>query len=255
MAKHLSNAPGGGGGGGKPWNPYVLSSNPTYWWKMAEASGTTAVDSADSNTGTYNPGAGSVTLAEPSIIPGSADTCALYASGASEVGSIDDLTYPGGGYSAVIAFKCTGSVGTVQALAGLYNNGGGGIFYTVMSLYLDTSGYLTGGTDDGSGTFQSVSASTNLIDGNAHLAGITWTPGSPGTVTIYADGVKVGTVSPAGETTPGSMSSCAAFTTEGYNGGHSGLFRRYVGYLQSYIVWDTLLTDADMANLFVASKL
>ena len=53
------------------FDEYIASLSPTYWWKLNETSGTTAADSADANTGTYE---GLYSLDHPGLVSGSLAT-------------------------------------------------------------------------------------------------------------------------------------------------------------------------------------
>lgn len=237
---------------GSQWDGYVSSTGPSYWWKMAEATGSTAADSADTNPGAYVPALGSITLGEPSLIPNTSDTCPLFEPNSDMLAADSDFTFPSGDFSQVIVFRSTTSPGVAQGLCGLYIPSSP--FGTECSMYLDTNGYLFGGTDDGAGAYNQISGTTNLMDDKAHMAGFTWMVAGR-TVTVYEDGVSLGSRSLAGTINYGTQRPIAGFATAGDQGARSGDYWSFTGELQSYIIWDKLLTSTDMFALFAASGL
>src|ERR1035441_4705943 len=69
------------------WNSTVHAMSPDYWWKMSELTGTSAADSAGSNTGAYD-SPSDITLNEASIIAGSVDPCPLFTPNGAMQGTI-----------------------------------------------------------------------------------------------------------------------------------------------------------------------
>lgn len=237
---------------GTQWNIVVEGLSPTYWWKMNETTGSTAADSADSNPGTYEVASGAITLGEHSIIAGSTDTCPLFTPNADMLATDSDTSYHLGPVSMAIAFKGTVSPGTHQGLCGLYQ--GASPFGTDPAMYVNASGEIVMGLDDNTLTFKYTTGSSNVLDGNAHLGVLVYSGDDFGAIlTGYLDGEEVGTfgVGSAGGIGPDQL-PIAGYATAGESGAEARGFWSWQGYLQSFIVWDTALTSADVTALQAA---
>lgn len=234
------------------WNTVVAALKPTYWWKMAESSGTTATDSADSNPGTYT-NTGDIDLGQSSIIPGTTDTCPGFTPTGYMVATDSDTSFFSGPCSMVIALKSAVSAGTYKGICGLYQNGTP--YGTELAMLVNTSGQLECGTDDHTDVYRSITGSTSVMDGNSHLVSIVWDPSVP-ELYGYQDGSKIGSIGFGAATGigPDQLPICG-FATEGEAGaeapGGAG-YHYWDGWLQSFIVFDAVLSPTNEAALWTA---
>ena len=230
------------------WDSYIPISGPggtppIYWWKMAETSGSTATDSADTNPGTYT---GGYTLDQPGIIPNSSDPCPTFdgSTGYMQASSIAAY-WSSGPLTMAIALEWAEVPGLLYGLCGLAST----TTYTEMSFLVGGTGELVTGSDDGGGSFHYVNSSTSVLDGLPHLGVFTYEPaGVGGTFTGYLDGVTYGNFSLAGLTTPGGPLPTVGWATLGIG----GVARYWGGKAQSLLIYDSVFAAGDVANLYSA---
>lgn len=245
MAKHMGSV---AKGTPPTWDSYIPLSGPggtppTYWWKLAETSGSTATDSADSNTGGYN---GTVTLDQPGIIPNSSDPCPTFDGSTGYMqATTDAVLYPSSPITLAIALEWNHTPGSLIGICGLAST----VTYTEMSFLVGGTGDILMGADDGGGSFHYVYAGGNVLDGSPHLAVFTFDPsGLGGTFTAYLDGVTFGNFTLTGLTSPGAPLATCGWATEGTG----GIAHYWGGKLASFLVYDSVLASGDVANLYSA---
>ena len=121
--------------------------------------------------------------------------------------------------------------------------------FTEMSFFVGSTGELVTGSDDGGGTFHYVNNSVSVLDGKSHLAVFTFEPvGIGGTFTGYLDGVTFGNFALTALTTMGAPLATCGWSTLGVN----GVAHYWPGRLQSFIIYDALLSSSDIANLYTS---
>jgi hypothetical protein len=219
---------------------------PFSWWRLNETSGTTAADSMGNNDGTYN---GGPTLGQPGIIPGSSDKCALFVPNEFMVANAYDGAYPGP-YAMGIAFKSAVGAGTTQGIAGLGNQTTP--YQTELALLAIPAGNLQGGIDQIGPQWVSKDSAGSVMDGNAHLAVVSWDPASH-SFEVWLDNVVL-TPSLGVSTlySVNNLNPVCGFATPGYAGGEVGDYYRWNGWLQSFTVWHQALSAGNLTALWNA---
>jgi hypothetical protein len=167
----------------------VLGDSPVSYWRLDEASGTTAVDQMSANGGVYE---GSPTLSQPGALFGDTDTSTGFN------GTSQDAAVP---YSAAL------NTGAFSVEAWLYPTGGAGTYRGLMASRAYPQGWVlyVGGSNDLEIWINSGSGMVSIGGGSAPLN--TWThvvATFDGTnAVLYVNGVQVGSGSiAAGSYTP-----------------------------------------------------
>jgi len=165
---------------------YLDSLSPSGWWRLGEASGTTAADEQAANDGIYE---SSPTLGEPGLVKDDADT-------AVDFGASADMKITDGG-------ALFGSSGTLFFLAKpnwsagdstshvLFDAGeGGGNNHIIVQKYTDNQwyvGWVTGGASHRIVVSDSLFTFTS---GNTYALAVTWDDSADET-RFYVDGVLI----------------------------------------------------------------
>ena len=167
-----------------PYPQLVLGDGASSYWRLNEASGTTAADSGPANdTGTYS----SVSLGQPGFSGSS--TAAGFNGSNSRVSTASTISDPETFTEEAWIRTTTHSGGKILGF-GDSQSGTSGSYD--RHLYMLNNGHVTFGIYDNA-TF-TVTSNNALNDGNWHLLTATMTPG---TMSLYVDGIKQGTNSPA----------------------------------------------------------
>ncbi len=146
---------------GASYDSTILADSPSYFWKLAESSGTAAADSADSNGGTYQ---GTITLGQAGI--GDGETAVLL-NGTSGCVTTASSVSAGSPWSQECWFKTSSAAGGV--LIALGSISGVTHFDTADHvLYIDTNGKINFRFFSGGGVGLVTTNSYN--DGNWHYA-------------------------------------------------------------------------------------
>jgi RHS repeat-associated protein len=210
----------------------VLATTPAAYWRLGEASGTSATDASGSSvTGTYN---GTVTLGVSGAISGDANT-------AISVAGSGYLSASGSG-----GLNVTGSALTVEGWvkgasqsAFTYivskSDGGGGVGYT---LYTGSTGTLSFFVHTSASGLVTATAPTSPWDNQWHYVAGTY-DGSA--VRLYIDGAPVASTAATGTIT---SSSSAAFNLGRYNGGGYA----FSGSLDEFAVSASALSQTDILS-------
>ena len=196
-----------------------------FFWAMQETSGTTAFDSKDSNTGTYN----SCTLAQPGPVGGHS----VLFSGSSYVSTINTVNYT------ALSFELwyyTSGIGGPYLLIGFYQSGE----YSAQ-LLLTNSAPMFSVYD---GTTKSVTG--NIVPNNTwtHLVG---TVSNSGNAYLYQDGVSVGTPVAVGTLQMGYTGPNICI------GGGNPFKSDFPGNLSNVAVYNTALSQAQALAHYEAS--
>lgn len=231
------------------YNTDLAALSPTYWWKLAETSGTTAADSADTNAGTYT---NSPTLNQSGAARTGTPSVSFLYSSSQYVPTATSLSSPGStGFSIVLWFNTAN--GGIQGFfsrssatppSGSYD----------QQIYLDSNNKITAGQYDGS-TEQVIESNSTVNDGNWHMVAFTWqdTGGNSGPQRLYIDGTEQ---SASPHTSGGPQSFSGVFEIGAFNGSFwpniSGGTNQYAnGNLQQVAYWDgTVLTAANVKTLW-----
>jgi hypothetical protein len=113
-------------------------------------------------------------------------------------------------------------------------------YYTYANVWLDANGYVNAAQYAGSNVL--ITGSTALDDGNPHMLALTW---SGALLTLWVDGVSIGTAAIASLTGNGAVWPVVAygFAPEAQTFGQGGY--------QSFVVWDSDVST-NMAALWIA---
>jgi hypothetical protein len=168
----------------------VLDTGPHSYWRLDEASGTTAASSVLANEGTDNATYSGVTLGKPGPLAGSTATAASF-NGTSSYLKLPTNLVSGASYqSLAVWFKTTTINGVIfGSSADPITDSSTPRNYT-PNLYVDSHGNLRGEFWNGKAT--PITSSSAVTDGNWHLAVLT---AAGDTQTLYLDGRVVGSLS------------------------------------------------------------
>lgn len=205
----------------------VLGNSPAAYWRLGEASGTSAADATgNGNTGTYT---SSPTLGVTGAIAG--DTAVTFSGSNYVTGpSTGGLNITGSAITVEAWVKASGP-GSYAYLVSKYAGGGG------YALYTGASATINFFVVTGSSGVAVATAPNSPWDGAWHYVVGTY-DGS--TVRIFVDGALAGTAAATGTI---SSSSTTALNLGRYSGGGYG----YAGSLDEVAVTPTVISDADMA--------
>src|SRR5260221_696760 len=198
--------------GGRPYMEQTLIKSPGLYWRLGEASGTTAADtSGNARPGTY---AGGVTYGVVGSVPGDPDTAVTLngTTGQATASGISGL--PSGNQAWTI--RCAVKVAAYPGASAFFWNFGANVAAQVANLYMTTTGGIVasqggGGTHD---TAASAAVSTNTW----HLCHATW---DGTTLRGYLDGTQFATATPGAMSIPASatVSLGAGLGASGFLGG------------------------------------
>jgi len=229
------------------WELEVRADSPTHWWRLGEASGTTAVDTLNTLTpGTYN---ASPTLGETGLVAQDDTTSVLFDSiaNAKRVDLLNEVAITSKPYSIEAWVKTNTTFGTSFEQGFIWFQGFDivdGIFlYGVGSVY--TQGAVVFHVAHAGGSDAVTSGSVVVDDQLPHHVVATFT-GS--TQKLYVDGVDVtSAAASSGLTTwragPVAISGNPATNTGGWQ-----------GWLQEIAIYNTALSSARVAAHYNAGK-
>lgn len=232
-----------GGGGGTPYSDLALSYSPAGYWRVGEASGTSAADASGNNhTGTY---VGSPTLGATGLITGDADTCLTTASG-------KYMTVPAflpsgqNAWSLTAWVYPTAIVGGAGIISDGYDGSPDGKVHFGLALGLDAgagSNQLKCGFFDG-GSWRTVAdpGSTLSVNTRYLLAG-TW---DGTTLRLYRNGTE------AANSTPGGTSGNDGTPAPYYIGRSYDGTIDWVGQIDEPKIFDRALTAEEITDLYAA---
>lgn len=222
----------------------VAALTPQLFYKLDEASGSTATDSgALGLNGTYS---GTPTRAQPTLYPlGTASTrCAdgnsayVTITGASALGSWS-------GYSCAGWWKATDSTVTDPYLFMMGWSGGNSIPICIGT-NSNGSGKFTAGCFDGS-SWHYVTGTTTIVAGNTYFVAATLSSKTSGTLRLYVNGVEEGTASTG--LNVGGWSYGTLYL--GHQWDSSGMS---TGTYQGWAAWDSALSGGQIAALYAAAS-
>lgn len=228
-------AAGGGGGG---YAAEVLADSPLVYWRMGDASGTTATDSSgNSRNGTYM---GSPTLGSPSLVPSDTSNTAVDLSGTSQYVRISSASWM--------------NVANITLEAVIQPDAVSGIKF-VMDRDLETGGnsafqFRLNGNKlefivfDG-GPAKTATGATSLVAGTKYLVHGTYDGSN---AKVYVNGVQDGTVAGAG-----SLLSAGAALCVGAHANGAGNFLD--GKVDEAAMYGTALSSTRIAAHFAATGL
>jgi hypothetical protein len=188
ISNHLSQAKTG------KYDSAVLADNPSYYWKLNEASGTvfadatgggnTAISNAPSDNGVY---LGSETFSQPGII--ASDSAVTFDGSTGWVSGLAAYTVgsPSGSFSEEVWFKTTTTSG--RALLGFCDHPLDNNCTNSRQLYMTNSGQIIFGTTFNDSGFYTVETTASYNDGNWHYVVGTL---SNNTMSLYIDGALIG---------------------------------------------------------------
>lgn len=205
-------ASGGGGGGG--YAAEVLTDTPLFYWRLGEASGTTAADaSGNSRAGTYT---NSPTLGTAGLVTADSDTAITLAVDSGQCCAIASASWMDGltalSVEAIVKFSSSTDTTNGDAIVSRYNSGG----YQWL-LWRTTSGKFGFQIQVG-GSFINATGTTSVaLSTKYHVVG-TWdgsnariyvngtleaTTATSGSIATSTAALEVGRYSGANATTPG----------------------------------------------------
>ena len=166
----------------------VLSSNPTEYWRLDDAAGsTTAADSVAANEGADNATLKNVTLGQPGALAGSPAGAASFNGTSSYMSLPANLMATSDNPTIALWFKTTQAGGTLFSYQSVAPGTSATSNYT-PALYVGTDGKLHGEFYDGKAT--PMSSTIVVDDGKWHYAVLT---GSGVDQTLFVDGVQAAT--------------------------------------------------------------
>ena len=242
----------------------VTGMSPWLYWKLDETTGTTAADtSGNGRTGTYNPNAaaftrgivGALTTDTPNLgVTLNGTTACINTTSTTTMNAPAQITE-------VVWFKTTTTnggklLGFEMPQTGVAMPGSGGTYD--RHIYMDGAGKVWFGVYNGG--YFTISSPTALNNGVWHMAAATMGTGG---MALWIDGVQVGTnANAAGETTTGWFrAGCGNLGGWGgsWTGGNSPTTstspvqnRPFAGSLDEISVWQSVLTNAQIASLWGA---
>lgn len=221
--------------GASPYATAVLADSPLLYWRLGEASGTTAADaSGNGNTGTYT----NVTLGATGLISGT-DTAAGFAGGADErVESAVSI------FAATTAYTFEGWAKRTDSLA-TYSLFGGASGSYGPRVRVNTSGDITFETQYGFTPFTWAAAWPG--NGVAVHWAITVAAGAT-SAQLFINGVSVGTSAPGSVPDWGQTAHLVAGS---YNTIGAGA-ESWKGVLDEYAVYTGILSSARIAAHYAA---
>lgn len=207
----------------------VLANSPAAYWRLGEASGTSAADaSGNGNTGTYT---SSPTLGVSGAVAGDANTAVTF-SGSNYVSgpSTGGLNITGSAITLEAWVKAT-SPGNYAYIVSKYAGGGG------YALYTGASGYLSFFVNTSVTGTAIAAAPSSPWDGGWHYAVGTY---DGATVKLFIDNAMVGTAAATGTIT---SSSSVALNLARYSGGGYN----FAGSLDEVAITPSVISEADLA--------
>ena len=208
------------------------------YWRLSEASGATAVDSAGTSNGTYN---GGTALGLPGALFHDADTAVGFNGSTSKVslptlGTVGDFTIEGWTYltnTSVTNNTVYGNIGTVRLLARP------GAFYTPTAAY---AGVWLNGTEY---VLQPLANTTNPIESVNWNGWVYWALTRHGsTLTLYRDGLQIGQRTDLPASAPATLAG--AIGAQG-NGNYP-----LTGRIDEVAIYTSALSAAAIANHYTA---
>lgn len=203
------------------------------YYRLDEASGTLAYDSSGAGaTATVH---GGPTQGAAGLLAGDSDTCMTFAAASSQYISAPMTGLPTGNaafsYGAWFKFAANPPASTV--IMGF----GGAAAKAGCTCWIDTAGKLNADLNSGTGQITSASAVTT---GVAHCVIVTW---DGTTLTLYLDGVSVGT------SAPGALALVQSACNIGANNNGNGF---YTGQIDEACYWTATLSSAQVTAIYNA---
>lgn len=199
----------------------VLDAGPHSYWRMDEASGTTAASSVTVNEGSDNGTFANVMLGQPGPLPGSGATSASFNGTSSSVSLPSNLVYQSTYATISLWFKTTSTsagmlFSTGNSAPGTANPSG----RSMPVLYVGSDGKLYGHFWTTDQNVPGMSSPAAVNDGKWHLAVLT----AAGDVQyLYLDGQQVGSLSgQLNNVDPDNMIGTGVFNDDGWPAAPSG---------------------------------
>jgi len=242
----------------------VTGMSPWLYWKLDETTGTTAADtSGNGRTGTYNPNAAAFTRGIVGALATDTPNLGVTLNGTTScinTTSTTTMNAPAQ-ITEVVWFKTTTTnggklLGFEMPQTGVAMPGSGGTYD--RHIYMDGAGKVWFGVYNGG--YFTISSPTALNNGAWHMAAATMGTGG---MALWIDGVQVGTnANAAGETTTGWFRAGCG-NLGGWGGSWTGANspttstsptqnRPFAGSLDEISVWQSVLTNAQIASLWGA---
>jgi hypothetical protein len=210
----------------------VLADSPLLWWRLGDASGTTAADSSgNGRNGTYS---GGPTLGGASLLTSDPSNTAVTFDGVDDRVTIADTTDLTS--FTVEAWIKTSTNGTIIAR----RDGAGTNF--LFSLEIN-SGNIRAIVRNSSGT-QMIVTGTNVTDNAVHHVALTYNGSN---VRVFKDGVRVGL-----DFLSGALSTADRMLEVGVYGSDATAFNRFTGTIDEVAYYSTALADARITAHYTA---
>jgi hypothetical protein len=232
---------GGGGGGGSTFADLATALAPTAWWRLGEASGTTAADGRGVQDGSY---VNTPTLGVAGYAT-SGNTGVTFASASTEYVDVPDNAAWDVGtadFSIHLALKLASWPGAVQTLFARGNGAGGGDYRINLATVTNRL------------QFKLVNVSYNfdagftMADSAWHAIGLS--VDRSGNATMYVDGASIGTADVSAQVATnvtGSRKACIAGESD------PSVAAQLNGSLDEVMLWNgTLIAGTDWAALHAA---
>jgi len=195
--------------------------------------------SGNGHNGTYN---GAYTLGTTGLITGDTDTAITLSSGSTGYGDVPYASWLDAGSTAlslVVVFKTSVTL-TIMSFFDR-DNGNARLWQHRMENNGALSFIKIGGTG---GVVTSTTPANGYNDGNKHVFGATYDGSN---IRLYVDGTKVRTTAAAGN-----LGTAHADLSIGHRLALSST-NQFGGVLDEHILWNSVLSDTDMANIAAAS--
>jgi hypothetical protein len=213
------------------------------YWRLGEASGTSAADAQGANNnGTYN---GAPTLGVTGALNGDTTTAVTFNGTSQYVSATRNLST---NFSIELWFRSTQANGGTGAqwynAAALVDAAASGVTND-FGVGLASDGRVVAGVGTAGGTDSSIRSQAGLNDGTWHHVVFTRTQ-TGGALALYIDGVQVATGTGGTNSLTASATLCLARSATG------GLF--YAGTLDEVATYNTVLTAAQVTSHYNAGK-
>lgn len=219
----------------------VVSDGAVAYWRLGEASGTTAAEELNSITGTYT---GSPTLGETGALGNDADTAVTFDGSTQYVSTGSSAALPVANTAAItvaawMKWTATGTVKTALAIRATGANTDSAIIIANFASAGDICVYHN------TGQYVNVTG-LGLNDGAwHHVVGVITTT----TTSVYVDGELKG----SGSTTRSSATdACSAYIGADYNGSY---LQHFPGTIDDVTVWDVALTESQIRDHYIEALL
>jgi len=229
------------------YSSLVLSKNPVGYWRLGDAAGPTAVDETGNNNGNY---VGGPTLGQPGLISTDSDTAVAFNGAGDIMNAGNDASLHFGGDMTITAWLNADTLPSsgISVIAGQWDNQ---ISQDRFLFYVYPSGQLGTAIGNGSSGINGSTGTMAITPGQDHFLAMTYQAGSPGTTTVYVDGV-VDPILTAQSPLPTTLhTSTVDFRVAGQV---SAGGRYFDGILDEVAYFDRALMPGELVELFDAAN-